>query len=109
MTTINHSSVKLLLIAARKIISARDNWTTVHLARDTTGKPIYFADRGACKFCAMGATHRAGHDYKQPVATIQAAIDILHHHAGGRVSMLNDICTHAEILQVFDSAIEATK
>lgn len=111
------SQGKELLIAARKLIEKPENWTQGSYARDTRGRPASVQSISSTCFCALGACHRARRDgdYDRSVqlyatdALSQAAKDLFD---TGSIVTINDQDTlpreevHADVLQMFDLAIE---
>ena len=98
------SSIKQLLIAARKLIENPKNWTKRSFARTRSGKVTYNTHPEACKFCAEGALIRAQRDF---AGEVDLAVYALEKHVGLDVYLthFNDSHTHQEVLNVFDQAI----
>lgn len=99
------STYHRLLIQARCLIEDEDNWTTKQMAQDEYGDKIYFADPGACMFCAFGAICLAAHQLKSTFDDKMLAVKALEEACGERITAFNDNRTHAEVLEVFDLAI----
>lgn len=114
-----------LLELAKAEITSSDNWTKDYFARDESGKPIDVLDHRACKFCTMGAVHKAlqrrvndGIIERGRFATtarlfrlLEKSIGVYENDIGQGVASFNDSedTRHDDVMAVFDLAIEAAK
>jgi hypothetical protein len=104
--------MKQILIDARKLIEKPENWTKGVFARNKAGVPVWTSAPDACSFCAIGA-----------IAKVNGASELWERESLG-VSYLNKVCqkkrgmelaqynnsryvSHADILRLFDTAIES--
>lgn len=100
-----------VLIAARKVIEKPENWTQGVLAKNRYGNAVYVYSEEAACFCSMGALYRAVDEDDclktniiDDVAAILSSIV-----QDDTVAGFNDKSTHAEVLALFDKAIEMEK
>ena len=97
-----------ILKRARALIETPDKWVRGAFARDADGFPVKHLSDAACKFCARGAFLRAAN--ASVLDNHPAEIFLDRAHSGKRRSYvsLNDAeeTTHADILALFDRAIE---
>jgi hypothetical protein len=96
---------KQTLIAARALIEKPENWTQHRMSANKKGVSVPLDDPEATCFCSIGAISKiAGTLYltNTAVKALSKAMDI---HPG----YYNDTHTHAEVLQMFDLAIEAAE
>ncbi len=96
------------LIAARELISAPERWTQNAYARDRTGRPVLATGNRAVCWCGDGALYRVTYPCH---ATYAWAIRALARRVGTEFPLFQDVPrrTHAEVLAVFDAAIEAER
>ena len=96
--------MKQTLIDARALIEK--GWTQGYLAANPKGKQVPPEDPEACAFCMIGAMVRASHDSEVSLNELRRAKTQL--HGFGSLADFNDTTgrTKAEILEVFDRAIE---
>lgn len=96
------------LVAARAVIAKPENWTINALARDKHNEPTHAnADDAVC-FCAAGAIRKAVGSIDMNV--IEALEEVLLDRGQDpNVPTFNDRSTHAEVLALFDAAIEKTR
>lgn len=97
---------KEVLIAARALISDPSKWTQQEYARDDASNGVGSLDESAVCWCSYGAIERAaGTRLTGRIDTIlcDAALDIFN---SGCVSVINDSRSHADVLRMFDRAIE---
>lgn len=93
------------LRAARELIADPEHWCQGVAARSRKGREVKPTSRAAIAWCAIGACRRiaAGRDFDGAFL----ALDRVAAGAGASgVSTLNDHRTHAEVLAMFDRAIE---
>lgn len=105
-------TTKEALQQARKKISTPETWTQGVLARNKFGNEVPSDCEYACSFCAMGAIESVTKN--EPAAldiSAKRAIrkELERQNDARNISGWNDYSfrTHAEVLSVFDSAIEA--
>jgi len=113
MSTSNSSNTEAidLLREARALISDPDKWTQGTLARNAYGSEVAHYSPDACKWCAVGAISRvaasnnASYETEMSAysALVQASRILFDSDAVGEV---NDTHTHADVLALFDRAIE---
>ena len=102
------SAVREVLVNARELISKPEAWTKRSYARSAGGDPVVpYSPKAAC-WCVSGAISISGRD----ITVRWAARDAILFAAGTSVMDVptwNDAPerTHAEVLAVFDKAIEA--
>ena len=94
-----------LLKAAKAKIADPEHWTKRWFARTATDAKCMALSVRAVKWCAVGACETVGADYGR-------AWSLLRENApGGSLPALNDApeTTHADIMALFDRAIEAAE
>jgi len=93
-----------LLINARKLIENPECWTQGVFACDEDGF-VTDIEEGVC-FCSMGAIIRAdgGLGNESYIAAFGAMQSVIGNSTS--ISRFNDTHTHAEVLAMFDKAIE---
>ena len=106
------------LRGARGLIYDSDHWLQEIMARDAIGDCVDPADMNACEFCAVGAIYAScwnadlGHDGER---VLDALRDFLPREYRSRdcdsenaIFAFNDnaATTHAEVVKVFDAAID---
>lgn len=118
MTTAN--AAHDLLKRAKALIEDPMRWTQNVYARNAYGREVSELSPDACRFCSMGALHRAAGILAddEPVATptqLKHALRALNEQVGQQSSRLthsmvqfNDTSTHRAVMAVFDGAIQAT-
>lgn len=98
------------LKAARDLISDPARWTQREYARDQFGNSAMATDGYATCWCALGAirkvTGRENDIYRPAVAQLARHCQVVDIPAGWAVSTHNDTHDHAEVLALFDAAIE---
>lgn len=99
-----------LLQQARELITDPAHWTQEVFARNALGKSVMGDEPDAVCWCADGALHKirggAGHHsdaYFDAYNALNKEVEKLGH---SQVESFNDKTTHAEVLGVFDRAIE---
>lgn len=93
------------LIDGRALIATPESWTQGVAARDVNGVPIDPLSEGAVCFCTSGAL-QAVTPYTIPAAQfLWKALDAIMGQPWGPIGY-NDTHTHAEVLAVWDKAIE---
>lgn len=99
-----------LLIAARKRIERPEHWTQGCEARDKDGNEQEADSSLACKWCGYGAVWAAESENTDPRAVAFAEM-ALEAACGRHFPSWQDAPerTHAEVLKVFDIAIENTR
>lgn len=110
------NTVQLTLVRARQIITPPEAWTQGEFARDKDLRPVAAISDEAVCFCGFGANERAVFEL------FDGETRLVHENAANRLlrralrlggsslvfSDFNDTATHAEVLAVFDKAIEET-
>lgn len=110
-------NVNETLVAARALIDSPEKWTTGALARNVEGQPSSFSE--ATCFCSIGALRKIRSDTARDnidgmFSLFQEAVDVLTEVLYDRglprdIAFFNDSHTHAEVLALFDEAIEKTR
>lgn len=103
-----------LLLAAKELINSPEKWTMKVFARNKIEFEVDPTSFGACKWCAVGAVI---HEAKRLKADEESALVFLRratkdwgiHGAAGSPPILNDRGNHAEVMKMFDRAIELAK
>lgn len=102
-----------ILQAAKYLISDPAQWTQQTFARDGVSEACDPCDPTACKWCAQGAVYHAyGKKYKAPLERVMQLLDsiamTIKYKRGffGSVFHLNDLGAHAQVMELFDKAIE---
>ncbi|MDP9590618.1 UNVERIFIED_ORG: hypothetical protein J2W19_003182 [Shinella zoogloeoides] len=90
---------------ARELISDQKRWTQKAFARDASGNVVDSDDKAAVCFCAAGAITKAANNLHVAVRARHAFREV----ARQSVLDFNDSHTHAEVLAVFDLAIEKAR
>ena len=114
-----------LLVLSKAEIASPVNWTKNYFGRDELNKPIDVLDQRACKFCSMGAVHKAlqrqtknGVIERGRFATtarlfrlLEVSIGVYENDVGSDVAGFNDSedTSHDDVMAVFDLAIKAAK
>lgn len=102
------------LEAAKAKIASPLNWMQGYYARDTEGNEIRGSEPGAICFCSYGAVEAATgkmhrHDFLSEFGFLSEAAQILSGDSWNNAGAYNDEHTHAEVLVMFDKAIELAK
>lgn len=97
-----------LLIAARKKIERPECWTKGQLARDMYGEQVPMSDVAACCWCGYGAIWSEAREWSRALPEAEEALDMA---CGSHFPTWQDAPerTHAEVMKVFDIAIEKTR
>jgi hypothetical protein len=108
-------SAQAILVRARHILSKPEHWTKYALAKNEGNWEVKPNNSTACKFCTIGALHRAVIDLHGGILTTQTfekaktalrgTDAIKAQHEG--IVMFNDDenTTHQDVLNAFDEAI----
>jgi len=97
----NNAELKQVLIKARELISKPENWTQRATARSADGRRVSALSTEAVCYCAMGAMVKVAPLY------LGSRLDFLLSAAVQEsAAHYNDTHTHAEVLAMFDKAIE---
>ena len=98
------------LRSARALIAEPEHWTQHSYYRDANGNPVPPSKQPIFSYCAVGACDRVV-SITAPISTYHDVTTALKLAAASSESLarFNDTHTHAEVLAVFDAAIEATK
>lgn len=97
------SEVKETLTKARDLIADPKRWTHHALARDSVFRKTVPNSPDATCWCALGAIWKATGDVE---ADNDGAYSALHDVINGSVVNFNDTHTHAEVIELFNKAIE---
>ena len=98
------------LIAARDLIKDENSWCQRVAALDSSGRPATILGMEACRWCATGALTRATEGRHTDIAQLcllEAGQRLGHEFRS--VPLMNDALTHAELIEVFDKAIETER
>ena len=96
---------KQTLIAARALIADERRWTKRAKARDEYGLIATPTDERAICFCSIGAIEKVCCRYVEQINARQQLNSVI----SMSLSIYNDTHTHAEVLAMFDKAIEAAE
>lgn len=94
-----------IIIAARKLIEDKKNWTQYAFARDASGEMVAHSHPTACMFCAAGAMMHVSYANDFPL-TYAKAYYFLNESGIVGVTETNDTLGHHGTLVMFDRAIE---
>lgn len=108
------NSIAATLTAARALIASPENWTIEVMARTVDDEYVSIGNALACKFCSMGAIRRAQwgitadfhHAWDSP-AFLYLKNTLIRVHNYNNIPHFNDTHTHAEVIALFDAAIES--
>ncbi len=89
-----------VLVEARKLIALPEHWTQNVFARTLEGNPTATLSLGAVCWCSVGAI------YKVSSCHNHGALAALKKVARTSLAKYNDNHTHAEVLSMFDRAIQ---
>lgn len=101
-----------ILKAARELLSDEKRWTQHAFAKEADGKSCDYDSPAAVCWCAAGAIGKVYGgdtltDRAMEAQALLAGSDVLHELGEeSSVTNLNDSGTHAEVLALFDRAIE---
>lgn len=103
-----------ILLAAKELISSPEKWTMKVFARNRIEFEVDPVSSAACKWCAVGAIIREAKRLKVDgesalVFLRKATKDWGIHGSSGSAPILNDRGNHAEVMKLFDRAIELAK
>ena len=113
-----NSRITRLLTEARSLIISEDNWIKKSNAKNELGYRVCATAPTACKFCAMGALERvyfnspSAFSYSEFTKTLDLIeIEVEKVSSFQSLNWYNDSpeTTHANIMNVFDNAIQASK
>lgn len=96
-----------LLTRARAIIENPQNWTKGEMARDAGGRLVVSHSPDAVCFCAVGALRRAA--YELCIDRFPSFYTLQKWCGTEPVPLFNDTHTHADVLALYDRAIEAAR
>jgi hypothetical protein len=91
---------------ARALIAEPTRWTRGVLGRAASGRPVMWQDEEACRWCALGAIHRAAYVLvgdKEPAEAI--ADEVIAACFPCNLSWINDKNGHLAVLKLFDDAL----
>lgn len=99
-----------ILVKAKALIDTPEKWIKGSNAEDGNGVVVSLEDKRAVCFCTVGAVLRVSED----IGVECAALDLLYSFVKGEYDDIpewNDTYnrTHAEVMAVFDKAIEISK
>ena len=95
-----------VLRTARALIAEPTRWTRGVLGRAASGRPVMWHDGEACRWCALGAIHRAAYDLVGDKERAEAIADeAIAACFAGNLSWINDNNGHATVLNLFDDAL----
>ena len=96
-------NTKKTLIAARKRIEKKENWTYRVMARDKWGHRVDRCSPRAVRYCALGAVYL---ETMSMLEFLGATLDKLMEAIGGEsIAIYNNRHAHAEVLAMFNKAI----
>ena len=92
-----------LLVKAKELIADPERWCQGRVAKDSLGRPTYPNSGNATAWCAFGALERLA----PTPDVVSSAVDFLGAFTDGEsIGYWNDHHTHAEVMELFDRAIE---
>lgn len=95
-----------ILILAKSKIDTEDKWCQKSAAKDSLSRPCVILNNDASRFCSYGALVLVSDGN----FSIQfKAQDLIESVAGMRITFLNDIYSHNEVMQLWDKAIAKAK
>ena len=100
-----------ILTSARALIASPDNWTQYGMARTALNEFVEIDDSEACKFCAVGAVYKNGHDnFELECESLEALASVLHpdeldddwDHWDHEeiITSYNDAFSHASVVEI---------
>lgn len=97
-----------LLQAAKAKIADPKNWTKTHLARNDKGVPRMPLDADAVCWCAIGAISSVVSIYNGYAGTAVQRLTAAVFERGPEITVgvYNDTHSHADVMSLFDRAIE---
>lgn len=107
-----NNEVADVLLAARDLISDPEHWTQGTLCRDVHGDRSNIDDPETHSYCAIGALHAVLGDVAQFHHRVNSVKDALRGALpidGPPIHVFNDEHTHAEVMELFDTAIRNVK
>ena len=104
-------TVLQLLTEGRELISDPKRWTTGEFARDEHERAVFVYDPKAVCWCSVGAIHKVeGPPTPSSGENTWPALRALHAATACRnIAKYNDTHSHAEVLAIWDKAIEQEK
>lgn len=104
------ANTKQVLIRARELIVNPEHWTREAQARNRVGTPVNALSSDAYSFCAYGALVRVCGEMRIPIVEMdymRAAMERYNkYHRFTSLVLFNDAYTHADVIDLFDKAIE---
>lgn len=101
-----------VLMKARELIAEEQHWCRRHFARDKHGAAVPYASAQACQFCSLGAVYAVEEaDGYEGMHSATEWLDKVANRCGATMISFNDsrTTTHADVLRVFDEAIQLAK
>jgi len=95
-----------ILIEARALIEGPARWTQGCFARNQSWYPVSVNEGDASCWCSIGALRRVNRGLSPTVIEAESLLDRC---SGGDMVKFNDTSSHAEVLEVFDAAIERAR
>lgn len=93
-----------ILVRGRQLIEDPRHWTKGRFARYADGQEAFYASPEATCWCSLGAVFKAAWEFQESRYDAHSALQSC---LGGKmtVGQFNDRSTHAEVLGLFDRAI----
>ena len=95
-----------VLTKARELIADPANWTTGLYARNAQGEHTMTTSKDAVCWCSEGAVFRVTPENWEDA---KSALQLINSVAGDDIVGFNDSHTHAEVMEVWDKALELAK
>lgn len=100
-------TIKQTLEIALTIVENPKQWTRGAYARQKNGDPINPIGNKACCWCALGALIKADGDQDNYLKALYALNDASMQYRGISPNKLNDLGSHAEVIEMFKRAIRS--
>lgn len=98
--------IKENLIAIKRLIAPRHNWTTGRFAKDRSGKSVSPVDATAVCWCLTGAMMKEVLCFDDKIAICEILQNIMLEKSNpSSLSYFNDIQGHVAVLDLLDEAI----
>lgn len=105
-----------ILKEAREVIREPHNWTQRTYARDMSGDIVTPGDKRACRFCSLGAIHKAlqpkviefnmsSDVYDNLYESVKDSLNGQLNPSCSSIVYFNDHSKHEDILEMFDKTI----
>lgn len=100
-------TIKQALIAARVLIAKKSRWIKGFMAFNKQNRGVDATSLEACKFCVLGAIRHVAGEWSPLEERCRERLESV--IGDGFIATFNDNHTHAQVLAVFDKAIEGCR